>query len=214
MSLIIGGPILLVAFWSRETYKPIILARRAKARGQPPPPRPPPKAALKMLLTITLVRPFAMLATEPIVAFLSLYTGFVFGVLYIFFEGYPYSFEAAYGFDLQQIGLTFIGVGVGVLLGAALFIVIDKTIYQRERERSDNHPEPEHRLYSAMIGSILVPVGIFWFSWTTYRDVHWISSVIAGAVFGCGNIGIFVSHTCPAMCSKLTITALSHDISR
>jgi len=67
-----------------ETYKKIILKRRAKKLGIAPPPAPQLSALgyAKMLLTITVARPVIMLGTEPIVFFLSLYTGFTFSVLF------------------------------------------------------------------------------------------------------------------------------------
>lgn len=87
-----------------ETYKKAILKRRAKKRNLPPAP-PPAKtgptgggaAAIKFLLTVTLVKPIHMLFTEPIVAFVSLYVAFVFAVLFSFFEAFPIVFGGVYG---------------------------------------------------------------------------------------------------------------------
>lgn len=46
--------------------------------------------------------------------------------------------------------------------------------------------EPEFRLPPAIVGAVLVPIGLFWFAWTTYASVHWIVPIIGSAVFGMG----------------------------
>ena len=49
----------------KETYKPIILARRAKKRGlESKPPNTPGTAALKRAVIVGLFRPMHMLVTE------------------------------------------------------------------------------------------------------------------------------------------------------
>jgi hypothetical protein len=52
---------------------------------------------------------------------------------------------------------------------------------------------PEMRLYGAMIGSILSPIGLFWFAWTAKADIHWVSPMFANLLIACGNVAIFVS---------------------
>lgn len=51
---------------------------------------------------------------------------------------------------------------------------------------------PEHRLYPALLGTILLPIGLFWFAWTARSDVHWISPILAGIPFAWGNLLIFM----------------------
>lgn len=52
---------------------------------------------------------------------------------------------------------------------------------------------PEARLPFACLGAILLPIGIFWFAWTSTPSVHWISPVLAGVPFGCGMLLVFTS---------------------
>lgn len=44
-----------------------------------------------------------------------------------------------------------------------------------------------------MMGSFGIPVGLFWFAWTSRADVHWISPVLATVPFAWGNICVFTS---------------------
>jgi hypothetical protein len=44
-----------------------------------------------------------------------------------------------------------------------------------------------------MIGSIALPVGLFWFAWTNYPSIHWSVSIIGTAPFGFGMVLVFLS---------------------
>ena len=183
----------------RETYKKVILTRRAKKLGLSPPPTAQVKglAYIKMLLTITVARPLIMLTTEPIVMCFSLYNAFTFSVLFAFFAAYPYTFEKVYHFDTWQYGLTFLGIGVGVVSAVATAVAADRLIYMRHHrkalEAGKHMAAPEHRLYVGMMGAFGVPIGLFWFAWSARSEVHWISPVLAGIPFAWGNLCIFVA---------------------
>jgi len=43
------------------------------------------------------------------------------------------------------------------------------------------------------VGSIVIPVGLFWFAWTNSPSVHWIVSILAGVPFGFGMVLVFLS---------------------
>lgn len=129
-----------------------------------PPPKPElaPREAIKLLLTITLFRPIRMLMSEPIVLLYSIYNAFTFSVLFAFFEAYPFVFMGEYGFSISQYGLTFLGIGGGVCLGAIGAVLVDLLVYQKimrkdgERVREKG---PEQRLYIGMIGDLCLPIG-------------------------------------------------------
>lgn len=149
----------------QETYKKIILSRRAKKLGIAGPSKAHVSrmAFAKTLLTITLIRPLNMLFTEPVVLFISLYNGFLFAVLYSFFAAYPYVFGEVYHFTTSQSGLTFVGIAIGVILGCISAIVFDQTVYigkyRRALKAGQHAVVPEVRLWPAMIGSFGVPIG-------------------------------------------------------
>lgn len=195
-------PVYVYSLGMKETYKKIILQKRAKRLGIPPPPKVGPSglAAVKFLITVTLFRPVRMIFTEPIVFFFSLYTGFNFSVIFGFLDAFPIVFEGVYHFDSGLSGLTFLGIGLGCCIGVATAIIINRLRYHKEylkshREGRSGVVAPEHRLYAAMMGSFGLPVGLFWFAWTSRPDVHWISPVLATVPFAWGNICVFTSAT-------------------
>ncbi|KAK9369505.1 major facilitator superfamily domain-containing protein [Lipomyces kononenkoae] len=205
--LMFAGAVVLLVATLRETYKPILLKRRAKKRGLPLPPKLPIGQALKLVVTVTLQRPFAMLLFEPIVLALSLYMSFVFAVLFGFFEALPYVFASVYGFGTGDTGLTFLGIGVGLLIGAAIFIYLDRTKYVPAM-RLPVPPSPESRLLPAKIGAIALPIGLFWLAWTSRKSVHWIVPVLSGVPFGMALILIFFTvATYFTLCYPAMVTA-------
>ncbi len=91
---------------------------------------------------------------------------FNFAVLFAFFAAFPYVFESVYGFDTEQSGLVFLAIGVGCVLAIPTVIVCDTYLYQPRFRASkasggSGVVAPEYRLYSAMMGSIGLPLGLF-----------------------------------------------------
>ncbi|MCJ1377766.1 hypothetical protein MMC17_000862 [Xylographa soralifera] len=188
---------MLFSIGMKETYKKTLLERRAKLQGITLPKTGPEGAdALKFLLTVTLFRPLRMLLVEPIVTFFSLYVAFNVGVVFGFFDAFPIVFAGVYHFNSGEVGLSFLGLGLGCCLGVFTFWLVDRFTYQKHyqtslREGHGGAVLPEHRLYSAMLGSIALPISLFWFAWTA--ELHWISPICAAIPFGWGNVLIFCS---------------------
>jgi MFS family permease len=193
-----GGFAWLFALFQQETYKKVILRNRAKKYGLPPPhdPLPPGFAKVKALFNVTVLRALRMLFTEPICTAFAVYCSFTFGVLFAFFPGVTWVYRTVYGFSVGQAGLVFIAIGVGCILGTGVFIFIDRVTYRPQAlrlksEGSEKSVPPEERLYSAMLGAVLLPISLFWFAWSARSDVHWIVPTIALAFFGAGNQLVF-----------------------
>jgi multidrug resistance protein len=136
-------------------------------------------SALRVLL-----RPFQLLF-ETMCLCLDLYSAILLGTLYLFFGAFPLVFETNHGMNMWQAGLTFLGIIVGMLLAAA-----SNPIWARTRKRlvndSNGTSEPEYRLRPALLGGVLVPIGLFWFGWTCYPRIHWMVPIVGSALFGCG----------------------------
>ena len=166
--IMVAGPVWLMALVVSETSKKELLRRRAIARGQTLPPKPPITDFLKSLFVITLFRPLRMLMLEPIVSSLSIYVSFVFGVMFAFFDAYPYVFQTVYGFSLGQVGLTFVSIVVGFLFAVLTSVTINKTLFDKARKEAGpgKMPPPEKRLYVSMVGSVGIPVSLFWYATT------------------------------------------------
>ncbi|TKA73636.1 hypothetical protein B0A49_05183 [Cryomyces minteri] len=198
-TLFIAVAAYLVSLGTHETYKKVILQRRARRLGIPPPPYNGPEGfgKVKFLVTVTLFRPVHMLFAEPIVGFLSLYTAFAFAVVFAFFAAFPLVFGGVYSFDSSQTGLTFLAIGTGICIAVPTAILLDRALYQpvyrQKMAQGLSIVAPEHRLYSAMVGSVGIPIGLFWFAWTARPGVHWAVPVVAAVPFAWGNLCVFIS---------------------
>lgn len=199
--LFVTVALLAPAFGMQETYKARILARRAKSIGiNLPGSERSTLEATKVFLTVNLTRPVHMGLTEPIVGLFTLYIALNFAMLYSFFTVFEEIMQDVYGFSLGSSGLTFLGLGVGCIVGCLAIVVLNLTLVKKQIRVSKESGgggkvSPESRLYIAMAGSILIPISLFWFGWTARSDIHWISPVIAEAFFGCGNLLIFMAAT-------------------
>ncbi|KZT11515.1 MFS general substrate transporter [Laetiporus sulphureus 93-53] len=133
-----------------------------------------------------MARPFLFLATEPIVTLLAIYISIAYAILYAFFAAYPIVFEVQRGWSPGLAGLAFIGVGVGTTFGMCLAPVQNRLYWAALDRSTTGKPVPEARLYSPMFGGICLPIGLFWFAWTSDPQYHWIVPILAGAPFGTG----------------------------
>ncbi|KHN96690.1 Major facilitator superfamily domain, general substrate transporter [Metarhizium album ARSEF 1941] len=178
----------------RETFNPIVKRRLAKTRGLQLPPKAPPGARLSQFARVAVIRPVHMLFAEPIVTFLCLYVAVNFGILFSFFAGVPYTFGLVYRFSLESSGLVFLSIATGCVAGFLTIILCDVFIYRRKLASYPHlKTPPEHRLYPAMIGSLGLPVGLFWYGWTARASVGWASPAVAIFPFAWGNLCVFVS---------------------
>jgi hypothetical protein len=119
---------------------------------------------------------------------MSLYVAVNYGILYLLFTTLTFVFEDQYHFSSGAVGLSFLGTGVGMIVGmAVLGVVSDKVI---KAKQAKGNVKPEHRLplILTLPGSIALPIGIFIYGWTADKGVHWIVPIIGTAFVGLGNL--------------------------
>ncbi|KAM0316458.1 hypothetical protein ACHAPQ_011333 [Fusarium lateritium] len=189
--LCILTPVAIAIFFSSETSKKEILAARARKRGRQLKTRGFSQELTK--IGKAMLKPWHMCIFEPVSLVLGLYSGFSFAMIFSFFGSYTYVYSTVYQFDAREIGLCFIGLIVGILLGLVTFAGFDATLYQKQVKKTGDRVPAEYRLYAALVGSLLVPVGLFWYAWAPDASVHWIVPVIAGVPFGWGTMASFLS---------------------
>ncbi|GAB1729499.1 hypothetical protein NU195Hw_g136t1 [Hortaea werneckii] len=140
-----------------------------------------------------LVRPMQLIVMDPAIGFTAGYVALCYGIYYSFFEAFPLVYIDRYGFNLGQMGLTFLSIIVGVVLSIAIYYTYLYKIVEPEI-RKFGLGAPERRLLPAIPASLLMPVGLFIFGWTgSVGHVHWIVSVIGIGIF---TMGVFVLMQC------------------
>jgi MFS transporter, DHA1 family, multidrug resistance protein len=68
---------------------------------------------------------------------------------------------------------------------------VTKTRFARKMKKH-GRVIPEERLPPMILGSVLLPIGLFWFAWTSSPHITWVPQVIAGIPIGWGILMIFL----------------------
>ncbi|KAK4952275.1 hypothetical protein LTR28_006657, partial [Elasticomyces elasticus] len=124
----------------------------------------------RALLTTYFSKPFAMLLLEPILILFTVYMSTVYGILYLFLEAFPISFQQQRGWSLGVGALPFLSLIVGVVIGAAFAVWYTRAVIAPKAKR-DGGLLPEDRLVPMVVGGVLLPAGLFWFAWTSSPDI-------------------------------------------
>ncbi|KAE8445556.1 hypothetical protein EG329_013320 [Mollisiaceae sp. DMI_Dod_QoI] len=144
------------------------------------------------ILFSALIRPMEIMLKDPSIFFVNFYTRYFYGVFYTFFEVFPLVFPLFYGFDLGQTGLAFLACFIGVTVGLLAYFaylhwyMIPDNIHNGLREQ-------EHRLVPAIMGSFLLPIGLFIFAWTSDSNIHWAVPLLDVSVFVVGHFWVMQS---------------------
>lgn len=183
-------------FFLRETYAPVLLSQRKSEYesrddsdatyyydGEDPRP-------LNAKVKASLKRPYAIFI-QPIVLTMSFYQALVFGTTYSIYTNMQdiYSKEP-YSFDTEQIGLLYLGPGLGFLTSVWFIVPRIDTVYNFLTKRNHGRALPEYRLPLANIGSVLIPISLFWFAWSIEYRLHWFASIAASFFYGVGQVVI------------------------
>ncbi|KAJ7109133.1 major facilitator superfamily domain-containing protein [Mycena epipterygia] len=207
---IVGGYVVMKLDWHFNfwlmfifSYAPVLLRRRAAELARQSNgivhyvsvhDRDRPKSISQVMLA-NFSRPFVFLVTEPIVLCVALYISIVYGTLYALFAAFPIVFQQHHHFTAAQGGLAFIGIGIGIIIGLGS-TPIQNRIYWRAMEKSESgRAAPEARLHQAMVGGVLIPIGLFWFAFSVSPSVHWLVPIVGSAFFGTGIAQILQSLT-------------------
>ena len=121
---------------------------------------------------------------------MTVYMSICYGILYLTFEAYPLSFEFDRGWSPTLASLPFIGLFIGVLL-ACIILAVDSKVRYGKHLMQTKKLNPEDRIPQMIVGSFVLPAGLFWFAWTSDPSTPWPAQVVAGIPIGCGIILVF-----------------------
>lgn len=135
-------------------------------------------------------RPFEIILFEPVVLLINVYIGLVYSIMYIWFEAFPIVFLEIHHFTLIQMGVTYCAIMIGILAGGLLYIPYILKRFTRKLQGGEM-VEPEVFLPMAIVGAILMPIGVTIFSWTSTPHIHWIAPLIGAAIYASGAFMVF-----------------------
>ncbi|KAH0837456.1 hypothetical protein AYO21_08944 [Fonsecaea monophora] len=137
-----------------------------------------------------IIKPLEIMMKDPAVAYTNLYSALLYGIYYSFFEAFPLVYVGIYGFNLGELGLTFVTIGVGCTIAVVVYNTY-LLLYLVPDIIKNGLRAPEHRLVPALFGVCTLPAGLFMFGWTSRHGVHWIVSTIGVIIVVCSNFVIF-----------------------
>ncbi|KAJ6164865.1 MFS general substrate transporter [Penicillium chermesinum] len=135
--------------------------------------------------------PLRLLFSSPIISIIALYISIIYGCLYLLFTTITGVFQQTYHWSIEISSLSYIGVGLGFVIGQIVFALTSDRIVVRLKSRNNNVFEPEMRLPYCIFFAVCVPISFFWYGWSVQARTHWIVPIIGLFPFGFGTVGIF-----------------------
>lgn len=182
--------LILNVFFLEETYPAFILVKKAENMRKSTKnwgihaKQEEVEVDLAELVHKNLTRPLRLLFKEPIVFLISVYTAFIYGLLYVFLTAYPIAFQQIRGWNRGVGALPMLAMIVGELIACG-YLILEQKPYLKKLKANDDVNIPEWRLPPMATGGVLYSAGLFWFGWAGYRsDIHWIGKQILFIILG------------------------------
>ncbi|KAF2737909.1 MFS general substrate transporter [Polyplosphaeria fusca] len=169
------------------------------------------------LFKFSIVRPTKMLFRSTICFSICLYLGITYAYLYVLFTTFTPVFADTYGWHGGILGLSFIGLGTGSLIGQFTFTHFGNNAARKHIRQGTF--KPEIRLHMMAIGGFFMPIGLFWYGWATQAKTHWIVPILGTSVIGFGLlmtfmpastylVDVFTVHAASAMAASTVLRSL------
>lgn len=98
-------------------------------------------------------------------------------------QAFPIIFSAK-GFNEGEVGLSFLGMGIGIVIATLLNATYFTSLYAKTAKRLGQKPPPEEHLKKGMVAAVIGPISLFAFAWTSQPSVHWAAPVVLSIPFG------------------------------
>jgi hypothetical protein len=131
---------------------------------------------ISQLWKASLIRPWRLIATQPIIQILGLYQAFNYGLLYLLISSFPKLWEIRYGFSKSIASLHYLAL-LGSLIGSQISgRLTDRFyVYLLKRYGIENAKAlPEFRIPPMIPAAILSTIGLFLFGWSAQLKLLWI----------------------------------------
>ncbi|GAA6039859.1 hypothetical protein JCM8097_006766 [Rhodosporidiobolus ruineniae] len=193
---------ILILFLLPETYVPYILHMEAKKlrkeTGDERYLAPMDKKkdnSVKAVLNRTIFKPFIIFFQEPMLAVITMYMSFTYGIVYLLFEAIPIVFEQVHGLNSGESGLVFLALLSGGVVAVGLYVFYFNRQYMKlHRAMRPRQVPPEERLKPLMYAAPLFAAAFFWFGWSgKYESVSIWSPIFAVATLGFCVLFIFLT---------------------
>ncbi|EEB08646.2 membrane transporter, partial [Schizosaccharomyces japonicus yFS275] len=191
INVIVSGAYLVVFSLMPETLPSIIISKYEKKRGGNTdfiPRMTARKFADKTVFVFT--NAIKIFFTEPIVAALGIYNGFVNGLLYFFLAAIWPVFVNIYKMADLSASFTYLAA-IPACIILLFFEPLHSRIYSRDKQANNGVARPEARLKVSLVYIWLFPIGIFMFAFCSQSYIHWIVPLIGLTFFNIADYHIW-----------------------
>jgi len=122
---------------------------------------------------------------------MNLYAGLLYGLLFLWFESFPIVFGGTYGFSVQSQGLVFLSIFAFACISVPSYLLWIK--YSLIKKITSKNFRPEMVLPPTFVGSLALPICLFWFGWSSRSNIHWIVPIVGSGCFSIGVVTLFNS---------------------
>ncbi|KAL0929776.1 polyamine transporter 3 [Colletotrichum truncatum] len=188
---ILGGAFAVLALIvMRETYAPVLLQRKTQALREltgDSTLRSKLDVHGSKRLKMALIRPLKFLLATPLVTIIASYIGILYGTSYLLITTFSFVYAGQYGFGKGVIGLTFLPSGLGMMVGVLTFGHIQDFLVKRSKRNMQPgevyRPEIKLTPWLTLPLSIIPPIGLLLYGWTTQYKVFFIVPMIGVFLF-------------------------------
>lgn len=159
-----------------------------------------------------MLRALHMITREPVVVLMGSWLVLEYITIFCFLQGFSYIFGDTYGFSRGLIGTSFLAIFIGALLWTSA-VPLYYRAYKRKVAKlhegltgqpaketqmqaanlpGQDLPDPEYRLWAALLAAPAFPISLFWLGWTNYASISPWSDLGACVLLGFSWAGIYV----------------------
>lgn len=196
LCIVNGSIAFLGSFMYLETYAPALLRKKAiKLRKETGNENwhtiheLSNKETLAESMWTSVKRPIIMLFTNPLVIGLGSFMAFIYGFLYLMIVTIPQVCEKTYNFSGATLGLMYLALGAGFIVGMIVWTPATGIVYTKLNEKYG--VKPEHRLPCIFPTAIIIPAGLLWYGWLAERKLPWIMPALGSGLFAFGLFCVF-----------------------
>jgi len=179
-----------IMFFQESRGAVLLLRRQRKLAGKPAAESSTFKGAqLLHKLRRSIQRPLYMLVTEPVVFFITLWSAFTVGMIYMSTQSVEQVFRGLYDWKIPPACYVQSAIVLGQCCGWPT-VLLSRRMFINSASRNKEKPGayiPESRLYVSIAGSfICLSGGLFVYAWTSFDFLPWIAPAMGIFLIGSG----------------------------
>lgn len=191
VSLFDAAITLLSFFILKESYAPVLLARKARDLSLQTGQNhhtiysiKSPEQTPKSKLTTALSRPFKLLVTRPVIQLNALFIAYNFGAYTIALTTYAQIWTKQYHQSTSASGLHYIAISIGSAGSSQVTGYLTDIVWAYLKKRAPgNKHVPEFRVPLMIPGTILMPLGLLLYGWSAQHTLHWLVTDVGMGIF-------------------------------